>query len=244
MLLKRKRSESEMSFASSSTISITSASPTPSDSATCTSVHPMAMPYKTLVDSRTIKRYRNNRPEDAIVHREFYKWPAHLYRPYYASHFSHAVSAERTLDMLYTAQRAQCQPTSAQPFEPPLTNTPIAAELGRPQASLHSFWNLPKPAMSSMPSSQRPMSTMSFCDATSCDDCGQALGRAASDDTMDVDTFDVDVPTNCVVCRKNVCSHCSITNLGEERRCLKCAGRKVWVGGVGWSTTTSHMRVC
>lgn len=52
----------------------------------------------------------------------------------------------------------------------------------------------------------------------------------------------------CSACSRAVCFSCSVSNLGEQRRCLLCAGRKVaggaagsaekkkqWVGGMGWS---------
>lgn len=56
-----------------------------------------------------------------------------------------------------------------------------------------------------------------------CEDCGQKL---CDDDEsmMDVDDVSGAQGTSCGVCNKHVCSHCSITDLGERRRCLNCAG--------------------
>lgn len=58
--------------------------------------------------------------------------------------------------------------------------------------------------------------------------------------------------TSCGACGKPVCSHCSITNLGEQRRCLTCAGRRVVAignnGGLRWpsaaATATAGVGVC
>lgn len=47
----------------------------------------------------------------------------------------------------------------------------------------------------------------------------------------------------CSTCARAVCFSCSVGNLNEQRRCLRCAGRekvstekeKKWVGGIGWT---------
>lgn len=58
----------------------------------------------------------------------------------------------------------------------------------------------------------------------------------------------------CSSCSRAVCFSCSVSNLGEQRRCLLCAGKasastsgsadknKKWVGGMGWSS--SSVTVC
>lgn len=39
----------------------------------------------------------------------------------------------------------------------------------------------------------------------------------------------------CTSCGKHVCHSCAVSNLGAERKCLNCAGRKqVWIVGLGW----------
>ena len=54
---------------------------------------------------------------------------------------------------------------------------------------------------------------------------------------MDVD-MDIDASDNvCGACGKAVCCSCSVSNLGEHRRCLVCAGsrtgnRKDWLSSV------------
>lgn len=55
---------------------------------------------------------------------------------------------------------------------------------------------------------------------------------------------------SCSACARAVCFSCSVGNLGEQRRCLRCAGResastektKKWVGGLGW--TVEGVTVC
>ncbi|KAI4861510.1 hypothetical protein F4820DRAFT_433499 [Hypoxylon rubiginosum] len=231
MVLKRKRSESELSFSSSSTFGSpmqpnqfaammdmdgASASPLRQFPQNTTPAH---------LHSRTVKRFRNSRPSDEEVH-------------------------QRTLSMLYSAQKQhvahdqqqqQLQlgslATRPQPQAPPAAHTQSQPQGS--QASLHSFWKLPKPAAASVPAVPAP-----FDQPTSCEDCGQTLREGRGDeDSMDLDGFGAEAETECVACSKHVCSHCSITNLGEQRRCLICAGKKVWVGGLGWAGT-SGLKVC
>lgn len=48
----------------------------------------------------------------------------------------------------------------------------------------------------------------------------------------------------CSACSKAVCFSCSVSKLGEQRRCLRCAGtenkatckNKKWGGGLGWTS--------
>lgn len=64
---------------------------------------------------------------------------------------------------------------------------------------------------------------------TECEDCGQDLG-GDDDAMMDVDNMSGSEGTSCGACGKHVCSHCCITNLGEQRRCLGCAGTTIKSG--------------
>ncbi|KAI1484335.1 hypothetical protein F5X96DRAFT_664797 [Biscogniauxia mediterranea] len=258
MLLKRKRSESELSFSSSSGLGSPSKHDITMDMGGLRIVTPAHLP------SRTMKRFRDSRPSDEEVHRKFLEWRAHhLHHSspllLQSSSFSPNTHAERTLNMLYTAQKQQQdhhhhQPTSAftmscpQPAAPFTRAASPAAPSQGAQASLHKFWNLPNPSpLSNNASPASPPVDRSIYAPTNCEDCGQGLGGVdgSADDNamMDVDSFDVGVDTACSGCGKHVCSHCSITNLGEQRRCLICAGRKVWVGGLGW-TTSAGVPVC
>jgi hypothetical protein len=75
---------------------------------------------------------------------------------------------------------------------------------------------------------------------TNCEDCNVPLGKSGDTDTMDIDMMDIDVANGgnyaCEQCGKIVCHGCAVSNLGEQRRCLNCAGRaeKQWVGALGW----------
>ena len=65
---------------------------------------------------------------------------------------------------------------------------------------------------------------------------GQVIGQTdARGDEMEVDGLGAEGDHACDACGKQVCFHCSVSNLGEQRRCLSCAGRKVWIGGIGWA---------
>ncbi|KAI8959830.1 hypothetical protein F5Y11DRAFT_331916 [Daldinia sp. FL1419] len=227
MQLKRKRSESELSSSSSAfgspsrpeqltmmdMDSIANVSPIRRTSRSTTPSH---------LPSRTMKRFRNSRPSDEEIH-------------------------ERTLNMLYTAQKQHMSYQQASPFTGLLTQPqpqpqPMQLTSQGAQASLHNFWKLPNAAATSSTLVSPPIDHLVYDGPTSCEDCGEALHEGASEDSMDVDDFSA-VETGCSDCGKHVCSHCSITNLGEQRKCLICAGRKVWVGGLGWAGV-SGIKVC
>ncbi|KAI1423917.1 hypothetical protein F5Y12DRAFT_496482 [Xylaria sp. FL1777] len=220
MLLKRKRSESELSTSTSSTFNspprTSSSSPQSTDvsmdtaSFTFTAHFPvsplsrfsnknLSLPH---IPGRTMKRLRDNRPSEHEVH-------------------------QRTLNMLYAAQRQEAQGMCSISHQQ--HHVPIAAQPGPPcsppssshQTSLHNFWNLPS-RPSALPAACLPPVTMDL--PTECEDCGQKLCGDDENMTMDVDHTSGTQPTSCGACGKHVCSHCSITNLGEQRRCLDCAG--------------------
>ncbi|KAI1378808.1 hypothetical protein F4677DRAFT_412059 [Hypoxylon crocopeplum] len=216
MVLKRKRSESELSFSSASTFN----SPPRPDQFTMMDMDACnTSPFHRTsrgstpghLHSRTMKRFRNSRPSDEEVH-------------------------QRTLNMLYTAQRQHIAHQHSQPDSLNATHThphpPTTTPSQGAQASLHSFWKLPTAA----PPSAAALPSIDHDRAANCEDCGQTLREGAGDeDSMDVDGFGGEAQTGCGACGKHVCSHCSITNLGEQRRCLICAGKKVWIGGLGWA---------
>lgn len=61
----------------------------------------------------------------------------------------------------------------------------------------------------------------------------------SQDGDIDMTDMDVDVRIGggdyaCEACGKQVCGGCAVSNLGVERKCLMCAGKKTWVGGLGW----------
>ncbi|KAI9051841.1 hypothetical protein LZ554_004102 [Drepanopeziza brunnea f. sp. 'monogermtubi'] len=221
MVLKRKRSESEISTSSSLLSSPLSASNfMPIDSQP-----QIATP--SLFASRTRKRYRDNRPAESEVH-------------------------QHTLSLLFSAQQRPPQsslPTSFRPSshaQKPVSAVPSSQP--SQQASLHSFWHGPMTASStrhSSPSSTysaSPVTTpgvspgvKSMFPATNCEDCDASLGASNDLDAMDVDVMDMDIGMveshACTACGKYVCHGCSVSNLGAERKCLNCAGRKTGAFG-------------
>ncbi|KAI8281149.1 hypothetical protein K4K59_008339 [Colletotrichum sp. SAR11_240] len=157
MALKRKRSASELVTLFNS--------PARSDSSvesfdfpiSPSLAFPRAFATPSHLDSRTRKRFRDNRPSQEEVHK-------------------------RTLNMLYSAQ----QQDQHMETESSLSPAPVPAVTARnTQKSLHSFWNIksaqpPVPRTASPPVHQRALSP------TSCEDCGAGLGSADADG-MDID---------------------------------------------------------
>lgn len=155
--------------------------------------------------------------------------------------------------MMYSAQkqhivdqRFQQLQLSSLATQPQPQPAPMATETHAQgaQASLHSFWKLPKAAAPSAAAVPPLIHRSMYEGPTNCEDCGQTLrDEASSEDAMDVDNFGAEAETGCSGCGKHVCSHCSITNLGQQRRCLICAGKKVWIGGLGWAGV-SGVKAC
>jgi hypothetical protein len=137
--------------------------------------------------------------------------------------------------MLYSAQKNQ-QPSHTLPQTP---QAPILTNNVIQQTSLHSFWSLPS-RTSSCASTDVGASSPSLAiiyQAANCEDCETPL-VSADGDAMDID-MDIDVQGTvldyaCSKCQKLVCHRCAISNLGADRRCLMCAGKRTWVGGIGW----------
>ncbi|KAI1115689.1 hypothetical protein F5Y14DRAFT_112206 [Nemania sp. NC0429] len=235
MQLKRKLSDSELSMSTTSTFNSPTRlgpfSPPSTDMsmdfgnfsfATNLPVSPLSqLSSKNVnfphVSGRTMKRFRDNRPSEQEVH-------------------------QRTLNMLYAAQRHQTpvQPHEARTPDQLRHNMPVAAHPGPSsslpsshQINLHNFWNLP-----SRPSASQtvfvPPTTMDT--PTECEDCGQNLD-SDNDIMMDADNMSGTGGSSCVVCGKHVCSHCCITNLGEQRRCLGCAETTRRCGNAARATT-------
>lgn len=149
------------------------------------------------------------------------------------------MNSERTLNMLFSAQRSRLSgyPVAGPPSPSPdasHSHLSAAATTSRPtQRSLHSFWHIkshPKPSASSMP----PPVDLGSLSPANCESCDVDLTA-----TMDVDGYGLEADYMCEACGKRVCSHCSVTNLGEQRRCLGCAGPKVGRGGLPWPSASS-----
>ncbi|KAK3362039.1 hypothetical protein B0T24DRAFT_640738 [Lasiosphaeria ovina] len=218
MILKRKRSEAELSFSSAF-----SSPPRPGSSKfnfgeMATSPRPSAPSH---LPNRTMKRFRDNRPSDAEVH-------------------------QHTLQLLYSAQQQQNSAQTQLRPQPETPSSTVRPERHSPsdhqQRSLHSFWNISVSASNAgtpLLASCSPLAPRNI--SAGCEDCGAALGNShANGDgiTMEVDGCE---EHSCGACGKIICFSCSISNLGENRRCLACAQRRVWLGGTGWTT---RVHVC
>ena len=111
------------------------------------------------------------------------------------------------------------------------------------QSSLHSFWSLPTRPASRPSSSHQFLLTQQIelptppQEAISCSSC-DALLISQDGDSMDLDDIDITAGLsnfNCANCHRPFCHNCSISNLGSQRHCLRCAPtQKRWVGGLGW----------
>ncbi|KAJ1327926.1 apoptosis regulatory protein Siva [Microdochium nivale] len=197
MVLKRKRSESGFSCSSTSTLS---------------SPQKLNVFFHTspaLLHSRTMKRYRDNRPSEDEVH-------------------------QHTLHLLYLAQQPQARPFSLQHHADHLLHTSAQSFSSTAQPSLHNFWRLPG-SSSTRPQTPSPtvniMAQTLVCDPpTSCGECGQrlALSGMSTCDDMEIDGSallgdDLSPGSgSCLDCSKVICRDCSVTNLDEQRRCLAC----------------------
>ena len=212
---------------------------------------------------RTFKRLRNGRPSDHEVHRKsgngaasppqgpFLSWG--MFPDSLLCHVR--ASTENTLQMLYRAQKRPQQPQHI--FSPPPAarpsiapspvssvqpHSPAAPAPAQSQRSLHSFWNIPSsqqsPPIPAPHSAPGPSVDPIVDRPTTCDDCGVELGGedAAVDDGYGFETY----ISSCSLCCKAVCFSCSVSNLGEQRRCLVCAGkedtRKRRVGTTEWAS--------
>ncbi|KAH6900497.1 hypothetical protein B0T10DRAFT_555034 [Thelonectria olida] len=131
---------------------------------------------------------------------------------------------QRTLNMLYSAQHQQHMEVMTAPEQHQPAQQPIRPDTN--QQSLHRFWNI-----SSTPSTSQSVISHPTT-PSSCADCGAGFTDGSGDQMMDTDSL----AHACGACGKHVCFSCSVSNLGEQRRCLQCAGRKVRVAGVGWTT--------
>ncbi|KAM0551779.1 hypothetical protein ACHAPJ_008348 [Fusarium lateritium] len=197
MAHKRKRSVSEL-CSSPSSVSSFDSPPRVGNSITNPFAAMAAAPIH--LHSRTMKRFRNSRPSEKMVH-------------------------QRTLNMLYSAQNQhQHTELSSEQEQAPSQTTQPASH----QQSLHRFWNI-----SSAPSASSSNLNQTELAPSNCDDCGAGL-NGSGEDGMDVDGFENE-GHSCGACGKHVCFSCSVSNLGEQRRCLQCAGSNTRPSGTGWN---------
>ena len=145
-------------------------------------------------------------------------------------------SIERTLGLLFLAQKQHATSPLATMQEDP-EPTPVIAEPAVPEAgqrSLHSFWSIPSAApssTSSTPSVERSVYIM----PTSCDECGSGFSTDNGDDAMEVDGSCGTGNYACGGCTRQICSNCSVSRIGEQRRCVNCTWSNAWEGAMGWA---------
>ncbi|KAF2235296.1 hypothetical protein EV356DRAFT_122603 [Viridothelium virens] len=133
------------------------------------------------MSGRTMKRYRDNRPSEKIIH-------------------------ENTMHKLYDAQKRDPQPFSLPAIEPAVAENPI---LSAPQKStLHAFWRLPAPSRHSPAWPIDQSQSVVLAHDTRCEDCDCSLRPT---DMMDVDVDGQDVGHACHACQRKVCDRCAVT---------------------------------
>lgn len=210
MLLKRKRSidaPSSPSIYQSTTYPSTSSAQydrldsTPSTSTSSPTSHPN-------LNSRTQKRYRDNRPSEDTIH-------------------------AATLQKLYAAQRQHpnAEPVMSAPIEP--LHGSQQDRTHRAQSSLHSFWRIPSaqngailhdPGVGSSARAQE--ARCEDCDAPMQDGDDEMMGGSGDDYTMtgmtELEAIAHKGGGYCSNCGKRVCGLCSLVR--DRRTCLQCAG--------------------
>ncbi|KAK1993955.1 hypothetical protein LX36DRAFT_693431 [Colletotrichum falcatum] len=223
MAFKRKRSDSEL-FAAFNSPARSDSSIESFDSPVSPSpMYPRPYVTPSHLPSRTMKRSRDNRPSENQIH-------------------------QRTLNMLYSAQH-KTQHAVGQTDDPSPSPFPAPAAARNTQKSLHSFWAIKSAPPSLDPSSSAPSVDRALLSPITCKDCGAGLGSSdGAADGMEIDdacTYGAglsEADRSCGACGRHVCSHCSITNLGAQRRCLQCAGPTPWGARSGSGLMTSSMR--
>ncbi|PTB68805.1 hypothetical protein BBK36DRAFT_1166691 [Trichoderma citrinoviride] len=208
----------------------------------------MALDAPALLHSRTLKRYRDNRPSDEEVHQHtlglLYSAQQRQQQDH-QHHHQHGVAAVPADQMLLPEGSSSSDPS---PLPTPTSSASASAhQHDGQQQSLHRFWNIGSQPSSGTSSPGLADPSRALATPTACDDCGAPLagsdgGVGGGDDMgMDLDGGAAQ-DTACGACGKHVCFSCSVSNLGEEKRCLQCAGRRVWIGGIGW--TNAGVPVC
>ncbi|RMY23982.1 hypothetical protein D0867_01682 [Hortaea werneckii] len=151
-------------------------------------------PSTQLLNSRTRKRHRDDRPDEQRIHAS-------------------------TIQRLYDAQRKQPE-ASPIPSHQSITAIVHQQPQSQPQSStLHTFWRLPPTSTCvSQPMQIEAASQPPTNELLQCEDCDRSLRTA---DAMDIDESTTEQESMCAMCRRHVCDGCAV--LGDERICLGCA---------------------
>lgn len=221
MALKRKRSDSRSSpFSASSMHSpsrLQSSSPPWDDR--------LHQPYHEGSDShsRTMKRHRDNRPDEGTVHSRIDADTCAMDVTVLTLIIGY------TYHRLFAAARSPPPPLQQLPINPTVHSRPEPS--GR-QSSLHTFWSIrsAEPAMV-IDTPAAPAPTLS------CQDCdGDFLATDPDISMGGVDEVGEKNEWACRQCRRIVCGNCAVVETGLGRECLQCrtSVRKKWIGGIGW----------
>ncbi|KZF24182.1 hypothetical protein L228DRAFT_281285 [Xylona heveae TC161] len=184
-----------------------------------------AMDYSGARDlnSRTRKRFRDNRPHENVVHENTLQklFAAQQHQPPHHHHHHH------------TAEH-QMPPESSIPQPQPCQSSHNQHVVGRRksplQSSLHAFWSLPQArTTSSMVENPFRGPAAGFIrdlDTSRCEDCDAELSHVAGDmeymEMMDTGASGYNSDDlRCRACGKLVCGTCAV--LADVRVCLQCA---------------------
>lgn len=217
MALKRKRSSAAISSPASLDSNATHASSPPSffyqQSQPVELSHKPTWSFPTYDDqplqhlnSRTRKRYRNNRPDEEAVYGVSCWLGAVMSMSSLADVCRIAAS---TIEKLYAGEK---QLTLASPVCSPTNTTPPPEEAQLPaqRTTLHSFWRLP----------QAPPATSMMMDCAYDTDTSRDTS-CENEDSMDIDESIVEPDASCQSCQRRICGR--YTAIGNLRVCLTCA---------------------
>jgi hypothetical protein len=161
-------------------------------------------PSEDHLNSRTRKRYRDNRPDENAIY-GVSCWLGAVINM--ASLADACRCAATTISKLYEAQRQQPQALPA-PSQP----THFVQAPTQPQRNtLHSFWRINHPPV-------RPSTAIEINLSPRCQDCDSSLQH---EDEMELDDS---TQKQCQICERAVCDTCAV--LGDSRICLLCATQK------------------
>ncbi|KAF2476661.1 uncharacterized protein BDR25DRAFT_252819 [Lindgomyces ingoldianus] len=148
------------------------------------------------VGSRTRKRFRDNRPDERVIH-------------------------ENTINKLFSAQRnyPHAQPILSDSAQLAPQHAPAVQK-----STLHAFWKLPAPPVQSHTIQIRHHQVApQTWDPPRCDDCDGVLQSETNEMEIDME-LDECGSSNTFACRdcgKNVCGMCAVVS--NTRHCLQCA---------------------
>ncbi|RMY64532.1 hypothetical protein D0863_09751 [Hortaea werneckii] len=152
-------------------------------------------PSSQLLNSRTRKRHRDDRPDEHQIHAS-------------------------TIQRLYDAQRQHPEASPMPSHQSISAITQQQQPQSQPQSStLHKFWRLPPTSTCSSQSMQMERTCQPpTSEFLQCEDCD---GSLRTGDAMDIDESITEQESMCAMCRRQVCDGCAV--LGDERICLGCA---------------------